>query len=265
MLETVDLDVRLSEEEYWDGVRAAQLKLRQQLFRMYRQGSLSAICLFEGWDAAGKGGAIKRITEGLDPRGYEVFTFAAPAGDEAHHHYLWRFWRAVPSLGRLAIFDRSHYGRVLVERVEKFCSKDEWRRAYREINEWEGQLVTSGCLVLKFWLHISKEEQLTRFKSRERDPYRSYKLTEEDWRNRARWDEYLEAVEQMLRRTSTARAPWTVVEADDKWFARVKVVSTIADRLEAALDDLEKGKNRGRNGLTSNGNGGKKRGKGRNG
>jgi polyphosphate kinase 2 (PPK2 family) len=196
---------------------------------------LPALAVFEGWDAAGKGGVIKRITETLEPRGYTVSSFSAPRGEEKSHHYLWRFWRALPRAGHLGIFDRSYYGRVLVERVEGFCSIDEWRRAYREINEFEAQQASFGMIIHKFWLHISREEQLRRFRARENDPFRSYKLTPEDWRNRARWSQYLEAAEEMLARTSTPYAPWTVVEANDKFYARVRVVKTLADAVDKAL------------------------------
>jgi polyphosphate kinase 2 (PPK2 family) len=242
VLEKVDLGLALTEKEYWRRIGEEQLRLHLLQRRMFQSRRAAALVLLEGWDAAGKGGAIKRVTETLDPRGFEVVAFAAPKGDDRTHHYLWRFWRQVPALGRMAIFDRSQYGRVMVERVEGFCSEEEWRRAYREINEWEGHLLSSGCIVVKFWLHVGKEEQLRRFRDRERDPYRKYKLTEEDWRNRARWKEYEEAVEQMLQKTSTPLAPWTVVEANDKYWARVKVVKTVADRLEEALGPPEKDK-----------------------
>jgi polyphosphate kinase 2 (PPK2 family) len=235
MLESVDLTRRLGEKAYWKKVGEQQIRLRKLHFRMYEE-RVPALALFEGWDAAGKGGAIKRITETLEPRGYTVSSFAAPRGEEKTHHYLWRFWRALPRAGHLGIFDRSYYGRVLVERVEGFCSENEWKRAFREINEFEAQQRSFGMVITKFWLHVSKTEQLRRFKERERDPFRAYKLTEEDWRNRARWDAYQEAIEEMLARTSTADAPWTVVEADDKYHARVKVVSTLADAIEKAVE-----------------------------
>ena len=234
MLESADLTKKLAEKAYWKKIAEQQLRLRELHFRMYEK-KVPALAVFEGWDAAGKGGAIKRITETLEPRGYTVSSFAAPRGEEKTHHYQWRFWRALPRSGHIGIFDRSHYGRVLVERVEGFCSEDEWKRAYREINEFEAHQRSFGMVIAKFWLHVSKEEQLRRFKERERDPFRSYKLTEEDWRNRARWDQYAAAVEEMLARTSTSHAPWTVVEADDKYYARVKVVKTLADAIEKAL------------------------------
>jgi AMP-polyphosphate phosphotransferase len=239
MLESVDLSRRLGEKAYWKRIGELQVRLRDLHFRMYEQ-RVSALALFEGWDAAGKGGAIKRVTETLEPRGYTVSTFAAPRGEEKTHHYLWRFWRQLPRAGHFGIFDRSYYGRVMVERVEGFCSEDEWKRAFREINELEAQQASFGMVICKFWLHLSKEEQLRRFKGRERDPFRSYKLTAEDWRNRARWNDYAAAVEELLARTSTPVAPWTVVEAEDKLHARVKVVKTIVDALERAVGGATK-------------------------
>ena len=231
MLERVDLRLKVSDEEYERRLAAAQLRVRALHFQMYER-QVPVLAVFEGWDAAGKGGAIKRVTATLEPRGYTVHSFSAPRGEEKSHHYLWRFWRVLPRAGHLGIFDRSYYGRVLVERVEGFCSEEEWRRAYREINEFEAQQTSFGMVVVKFWLHISKEEQLRRFRTRERDPFRSYKLTEEDWRNRARWSEYEAATEEMLAQTSVPTAPWTVVEADDKYHARLRVLDTLADAMK---------------------------------
>lgn len=231
MLEKVDLSQTLPEKKYWNEIKKWQVRLRTESLRLYNEKRM-ALAVFEGWDAAGKGGSIKRVTETLDPRGFSVNTFAAPSGEEQRHHYLWRFWKALPHLGQVAVFDRSHYGRVMVERVEGFCTTQEWKRAYREINEFEWQLVNFGAVIVKFWLHIDQEEQLRRFKARELDPFRSYKLTEEDWRNRAKWNQYYDAVEEMIEKTSTAWAPWTVVEANDKFFARVKVVQTLTKALE---------------------------------
>jgi polyphosphate kinase 2 (PPK2 family) len=235
VLHNVDLSQQLNEKQYQKRVTEEQLRLRRLHFRMYERRT-PALALFEGWDAAGKGGAIKRLTETLEPRGFTVSSFSAPRGEEQTHHYLWRFWRALPRAGHLGIFDRSYYGRVLVKRVEGFCSEEEWRRAFREINEFEAHQASFVMVIQKFWLHISKEEQARRFRDRERDPFRSYKLTPEDWRNRARWPEYLAAAEEMLARTSTPQAPWTVVEAEDKYFARVKVLKTLADALEPAVN-----------------------------
>ncbi|MGH9779619.1 MAG: polyphosphate kinase 2 family protein [Candidatus Acidiferrales bacterium] len=234
MLGTLDMNQKLTRANYDKEVGPLQVRLRELEFQLYRE-QVPALLVFEGWDAAGKGGAIKRVTELLDPRGYTVTSYAAPKGEERTRHYLWRFWRNLPRAGHLAIFDRSYYGRVLVERVEGFCNADEWRRAFREINEFEAHQASFGMVICKFWLQISKEEQLRRFRLREVDPYRSYKLTEEDWRNRAKWDEYSEAVEDMLRHTSTLHAHWTVVEANNKYFARVRVLRTVVETLDAKL------------------------------
>ncbi len=225
---------RLEEPEYKPRVTAAQIRLRALQFRMY-DAQIPVLALFEGWDASGKGGAIKRITAALEPRGYTVSSFAAPRGEEKTHHYLWRFWRRLPRSGHLGIFDRSYYGRVMVERVEEFCSEDEWRRAFREINEFEEQQTAFGMVICKFFMHISQGEQLRRFKGRERDSFRSYKLTPEDGRNRARWAGYEKAVDEMLQRTSTKHSPWTIIEADDKNYARIKVLDTLSDAIANAL------------------------------
>ena len=238
-LRAVDLGQRLAREEYDRRIAAAQLRMRELQFRMYER-RVPVLAVFEGWDAAGKGGAIKRITTTLEPRGFTVSSFAAPRGEEKSHHYLWRFWRTLPRAGHLGIFDRSYYGRVLVERVEGFCSEEEWRRAYREIVEFEEQQASYGMLIRKFWMQISPVEQLRRFRDRERDPFRAHKMSPEDWRNRARWKEYEAAVEEMLERTSTAAAPCTVVEADDKLYARVKVVETLADAIRERLREKKR-------------------------
>lgn len=235
MLEKLDMTKKLGKREYLEQAEGAQSRLRKLQYRMYRKG-LPALCLFEGWDASGKGGAIKRVTEMLDPRGFTVTSFAAPQGDEKSHQYLWRFWRNVPRSGHLAIFDRSYYGRVLVERVEGFTSEAGWQRAYQEINEFESHQASFGMAICKIWLQITPEEQLRRFRSRELDPFRQYKLTEEDWRNRAKFPEYTAAVEDMLVRTSTPHAPWTVIEANDKHYARVKVLETLVGCIENRLN-----------------------------
>lgn len=235
MLEKLDMSKKLAKPEYADQIKSAQSRLRKLGFEMYKD-QVPALCVFEGWDAAGKGGAIKRLTEMLDPRGFSVSSYAAPHGDEKTHHYLWRFWRDMPRTGHLSIFDRSYYGRVLVERVEHFATDPEWQRAYQEINEFESHQAAFGVVICKFWLHITPEEQLRRFRSRELDPFRQYKLTEEDWRNRAKIPEYTAAVEDMLVRTSTPHAPWTVVEANDKYYARVKVVETVVEFIENRLN-----------------------------
>jgi polyphosphate kinase 2 (PPK2 family) len=235
MLETLDMKKKLSEKEYTEQSGKAQVRLRELEFQLYKK-QVPVLCLFEGWDAAGKGGAIKRVTEALDARGYTVVPFAAPQGEERSHHYLWRFWKNMPRAGHLTVWDRSHYGRVLVERVEGFCSDAEWQRAFREINEFESHQASFGMVICKFWLHITPEEQLRRFKSRETDPFRSYKLTDEDWRNRAKMKQYHQAVEEMLQKTSTTYAPWTAVEANDKLHARVKVMQTVIGAIEKGMN-----------------------------
>ena len=193
------------------------------------------VAVFEGWDAGGKGGAIRRLTRGLDARDYRVVPIAAPTEDERAHHYLWRFWRYLPRRGRITIFDRSWYGRVLVERVEGFAAEDEWRRAYSEINDFEAQLTDFGTVLLKFWLHITPDEQLRRFEERQGIGYKQWKITDEDWRNREKWALYESAVQDMVERTSTSAAPWTLVEGNSKRYARLKVLRTVCDALEAAL------------------------------
>ena len=236
MLEKIDLTLSLSPEEYDQKLVPLQLSLRTLGYQLYQQ-KRTMILVFEGWDAAGKGGTIKRITERLDPRGYEVFPIAAPAGDDRTHHYLWRFWRRLkpPDEKQVLIFDRSWYGRVMVERVEGFCSEAAWKRAFREINEFERQITDYGVILLKFFLYISPEEQLRRFEERKNDPYKSWKLTEEDWRNRDKWGNYVQAVEDMLLKTSTLTAPWTVVEGNDKNYGRIKTLDTIVKTMSREL------------------------------
>lgn len=235
MLENLDLTLSLDKEEYDADLVRYQVALNKLGYQVYVQHR-PVIMVFEGWDAAGKGGAIKRVTEKLDPRGYAVYPIGAPQGDDASHHYLWRFWRRLPELGQIAIFDRSWYGRVMVERIEGFCKESDWKRAYREINEFEHQLVDFGTILFKFWFHISKEEQLQRFEGRAEDKLRSWKLTDEDWRNREKWDLYTQSVEDMILKTSTLSAPWTLVEGNSKNYARIKVLKTIVDGLGLALD-----------------------------
>ena len=192
--------------------------------------------VFEGWDAGGKGGAIRRITHALDARQYRVIPIAAPTDEEKAHHYLWRFWRHVPKAGHITIYDRSWYGRVLVERVEGFASKEEWLRAYTEINDFEEELFDAGTLIIKYWLHIDQDEQERRFKEREKISYKKHKITEEDYRNRKMWNQYEAAVDDMVTRTSTEYAPWHLIEANDKRYARIKVLKTYCDALEKRLD-----------------------------
>ena len=237
MLDTVDLSKSLTREEYTEKLSRYQLQLRELAYQLYVQ-QRTLVVVYEGWDAGGKGGNIKRVTARLDPRGYEVFSIAAPKGDDSTHHYLWRFWRRLrpPDEKQILIFDRTWYGRVMVERVEGFCTAEEWKRAYREINEFERQLVDFGMIVAKFRIHISAEEQLRRFHERENTPHKQWKLTDEDWRNREKWEQYKTAVEDMLLKTSTATAPWTVVEGNDKWYARVKTLRTLVNVLSKELD-----------------------------
>ncbi len=236
MLETVDLTKSLSREEYVRDLIRYQLQLRALAYQLYVH-KRPLVIVYEGWDAGGKGGNIKRVTERLDPRGYEVYPIAAPQGEDKTHHYLYRFWRRLrpPDEKQILIFDRSWYGRVLVERLEGFCTEEEWKRAYREINEFERQLVDFGTILVKFWIHISKEEQLRRFQERQETPYKAWKLTDEDWRNRAKWDLYEEAVNDMLLKTSTLTAPWTVIEGNCKWYARVKALKTLVEVLSREL------------------------------
>ncbi|WP_448572474.1 polyphosphate:AMP phosphotransferase [Trichothermofontia sp.] len=239
LLAQVDLTKSLSADAYKKKLREEQVRLRQLQISIFKE-NVPVLILFEGWDAAGKGGAIKRLTDILDPRSYFVYPFAAPTHEEKDHHYLWRFWRRLPTVGQIGIFDRSWYGRVLVERIEHFATDEEWRRAYREINEFESQLTGAGYVLVKFWLHISPEEQLRRFEERQNDPFKTYKLTDEDWRNRERWPLYEVAVNQMLQRTSTSTAPWTLVAANDKYYARVKILDTVSDAIEQELKRRKK-------------------------
>ncbi len=237
MLETIDLNKSISKEEYVRDLIRYQLQLRDLAYQLYVQ-KRPMVIVYEGWDAGGKGGNIKRVTEKLDPRGYEVYPIAAPTGEDKTHHYLWRFWRRLkpPDEKQILIFDRSWYGRVLVERLEGFCTEAEWKRAYREINEFERQLVDFGTILVKFWIHISKEEQLHRFEARQETPYKAWKLTDEDWRNREKWDLYEEAINDMLLKTSTLTAPWTIVEGNCKWYARIKALKTLVEALTNELD-----------------------------
>jgi len=235
MLETLDLMKRIDREQYVQQMTRRQIQLRELGWRIYQQ-KRPVVLVFEGWDAAGKGGAIKRICEKLDPRGYVVYSISAPQGEDKTRHYLYRFWRRLPERGQVAIFDRSWYGRVLVERVEGFATETEWKRAYKEINSFERQLRDFGTILAKFWIHISRDEQLRRFKERESTGYKAWKLTEEDWRNRGKWAEYEAAVEEMLLRTSTRTAPWDLVAGNDKYTARVKILSVMVDRLSKELN-----------------------------
>jgi len=235
-LDHVDLSLSLTAEEYADRLKEAQNRLRELEHQIYRR-RIPVVIAYEGWDAAGKGGNIRRLTQNLDPRGYGVIPIAAPNDIEKAHHYLWRFWAQLPKAGHIAIFDRTWYGRVLVERVEGFCTEAQWRRAYREINAMEQQLVHFGTVLLKFWLHIDPDEQLRRFQQRQEDVHKQWKITEEDWRNRSKLDQYRDAVEEMLYRTSTPYAPWTIVESNCKWYSRVKALETVCDAIQKRMSE----------------------------
>ncbi len=239
-LDALDLSLKLSRQEEEERLAAAQkrlLALRLRLGGLIGEQVIGPpVCvMFEGWDASGKGGAIKRLVTPLDPRHVRVVQFAAPTYDEKRHHFLARFWPVLPGWGGMAVLDRSWYGRVLVERVEKFATKPQWSRAYDEINEFEGTLSAEGMVLIKFWMHVSDEEQLKRFEARRGDPLKSWKLTDEDWRNREKRKQYAMAIEDMLERTSTDVAPWHLVEGDSKRWARVKVVETVCERIERAV------------------------------
>ena len=237
VLHSLDMAQNLSKKDYHQLLREYQARLNL-LSRKALKKKVSTILVLEGPDAAGKGGAVRRITAALDARNYQVIPIAAPTDEEKARHYLWRFWRHLSRAGRVTIFDRSWYGRVLVERVEGLASEAEWKRAYAEINDFEGQLVEHGIVLLKYWLHITSEEQLTRFQAREETPHKRWKLTNEDWRNREKWDDYDRAVNDMVQHTSTLHAPWTLVEGNDKRFARIKVLRTLCGQLDSALKRL---------------------------
>jgi polyphosphate:AMP phosphotransferase len=235
ILDRVDLKQKLAPEDYDRRLEKAQGKLGR-LVRAAFEEKRSSVVVFEGWDASGKGGNIRRITAAMDPRTYRVISVAAPTDEEKAHHYLWRFWRQVPRAGYVTLYDRSWYGRVLVERVESFARPEEWSRAYLEINDFEHQLAAHGIVLTKFWLHVDAKEQLRRFHERETVAWKRHKIGPEDWRNREKWEAYEQAVSDMIARTSTPHAPWTPVAANDKRFARVQVVETLCARLERALD-----------------------------
>jgi polyphosphate kinase 2 (PPK2 family) len=240
VLDELDLTLKLSPEEEADRLDRARTRLSQlrlTLGGLIGSGELGPpVCVvFEGWDASGKGGAIKRLVAQLDPRHVRVVQFAAPTYDEKRHHWLWRFWPVLPGWGGMAVLDRSWYGRVLVERVEKFATKEQWQRAYGEINDFERTLAAEGMILIKFFVHLSEEEQLKRFEARRDDPLKSWKLTDEDWRNRKQRPRYEAAIEAMLEHTDTPEAPWHLVEGDSKRWARVKVIETVCERIERAL------------------------------
>jgi len=230
ILDKLDLTKSLSKEEYDEEYKKLQLDILKCQLKVRDEG-LKVIILFEGWDAAGKGGAIKRLTNPMDPRGFRVYSTSAPTDYEMSRNYLWRFWIHLPARGEIVIFDRSWYGRVLVERIEKFASEEEWKRAYDEINNFEKTLVDDGAVMLKFFIHISKDEQERRFRERETNPLKKYKIGKEDFRNRGKWDEYLIAYEDMFENTNTPHAKWHIIEGNDKHFARMKVLRKFVKKL----------------------------------
>jgi AMP-polyphosphate phosphotransferase len=235
ILSTINPTVSLDREAYEVQLERLQKRLHELEHEIYLR-RLGVVVAYEGWDAAGKGGNIRRLVQGLDPRGFEVFPVAAPNDVEKAHHYLWRFWRDVPKAGHIAIFDRSWYGRVMVERIEGFCSTEEWQRAYGEINDMERQWTDFGIVLVKFWLHIDPAVQLARFEERKDSPFKQWKITDEDWRNREKWDRYREAVDDMLGATSPPNAPWTIVESDNKLHARIKALRTVVGRIEERME-----------------------------
>lgn len=236
ILGKVDLSLSYSQQEYKKKLKKAQKQIELLHSELYRR-RIPVILAFEGWDAAGKGGAIKRLTKKMDPRGFEVIPTAAPNDLEKAHHYMWRFWRGIPKDGHISIFDRTWYGRVMVERIEGFCSEEEWQRAYREICETEKEWSDHGAVILKFWMQIDKDEQKRRFEERQSNPQKQWKITDEDWRNREKWDQYESAVCEMIDQTSTKYAPWVIVEGNDKYYARIKVLETVIHALEKRLKD----------------------------
>ena len=233
-LAEIPLDKTMEEAAYKEELDRLQGQLRELHNRLYRK-QVPVIIAYEGWDAGGKGGNIKRITEALDPRGFEVHPIASPEPHEKARHYLWRFWTRLPKTGHIAIFDRSWYGRVMVERLEGFCSENDWKRAYNEMNEFEKELSDWGAVIIKFWVQIDKDTQLERFELRQKTPEKQWKITEEDWRNREKWDAYEAAVDEMIRKTSTDYAPWYILESVDKKYARIKALKIVIGKLEEAL------------------------------
>lgn len=234
MLSEIDPDKEMDVTEYRKELAKCQKKLAKLHNELYRK-KIPVIIAYEGWDAAGKGGNIKRIAGALDPRGYDVHPIASPEPHEKSRHYLWRFWTRLPKTGHIAIFDRTWYGRVMVERLEGFCSKNDWQRAYNEINEFERELKDWGAVIIKFWVQIDKDTQLARFNDRENNPQKRWKITDEDWRNREKWDQYEDAVNEMIQKTSTDFAPWHILESNNKYYARIKALKIVIKELEKAL------------------------------
>ena len=235
-LSEVDLTPALDDEEYKKELKKLQKRLGELHNTIYRQ-KIPVILCYEGWDAAGKGGNIRRIARPLDPRGFDVMPIASPEPHELNRQYLWRFWTRLPRSGHVCIFDRTWYGRVMVERLEGFCTEDDWKRAYNEMNEFERQLTDWGAVVIKFWIHIDQDTQLQRFTDRQNTPEKQWKLTEEDWRNREKWPQYEEAINEMLEKTSTENAPWYIIESNDKKYARIKTLKIVIKALEKACGE----------------------------
>jgi len=238
VFDALDLTLSVPKNEYREKLAKYQARLGE-LGRKAQEQGVSTVLVFEGPDASGKGGAIRRTVWGLDARSFRIHQFAAPTEEERAHHYLWRFWKRLPRAGHVSVFDRSWYGRVLVERAEGFASATEWRRAYNEINDFEHQIVDHGILLLKFWLHVDEDEQLVRFQKREKSLYKHWKLTDEDWRNRELWESYEQYGQDVVQYTSTKKAPWILVEANNKGYARLKVLKTVVDHLSARLDQTD--------------------------
>ena len=237
-LNECDLSLTIDEETYRKELKKCRKKLRKLHNIIYRK-KIPVIIAYEGWDAAGKGGNIKRVTSGLDPRGYTVYPIAAPDKSEINRHYLWRFYKRLPKDGHVAIYDRTWYGRVMVERLEGFCSENDWQRAYNEMNEFEKELSDWGAVVIKFWVQIDKDTQLARFTERQNTPEKQWKITDEDWRNREKWDLYENAVTEMLQKTNTEFAPWFVLESNDKKYARIKAMKIVIDEIEKKIKDVD--------------------------
>ncbi|HCM92186.1 MAG TPA: polyphosphate:AMP phosphotransferase [Lachnospiraceae bacterium] len=232
-LSEIDLDKKIGDEEYTKELKDLQADLAD-LHNLIYHKKVPVVIAYEGWDAAGKGGNIKRLTSALDPRGFEVHPIASPEPAEKNRHYLWRFWNRLPKDGHIAIFDRTWYGRVMVERLEGFCSENDWQRAYNEINEFEKELYDWGAVIIKFWVQIDKDTQLARFTDRQNTPEKQWKITDEDWRNREKWDLYEDAVNEMIQKTSTEFAPWHILESNDKHYARIKALKTVTDAINKA-------------------------------
>ncbi len=238
LLADIPLDKTITDEDYREKLDKLQKRLAELHNRLYEK-KIPVIIAYEGWDAAGKGGNIKRIAAALDPRGYEVHPIASPEPHEKARHFLWRFWNRLPKTGHIAIFDRTWYGRVMVERLEGFCTENDWQRAYNEINEFEKELIDWGAVLIKFWVQIDKDTQLARFTERQNTPEKQWKITDEDWRNREKWDQYEVAVNEMLQKTSTTFAPWVILESNDKHYARIKALETVVKRLEERLSEKD--------------------------